>query len=136
MSIATRTEGRPVQVIWSREDDIRHDGGAMSRAFRATAEKGICLPPGPMSWPSRTVTCAACTPHSRAAASTKLARAVAAASRTGCQPSATLLLAPVMMRPISRALLAMIQCSARAQLLSASSGCSGSELSPIVTTLP
>ncbi|CAG2137490.1 Isoquinoline 1-oxidoreductase subunit beta [Cupriavidus yeoncheonensis] len=25
VSIATRTEGRPVQVIWSREDDIRHD---------------------------------------------------------------------------------------------------------------
>ncbi|MCY0853170.1 xanthine dehydrogenase family protein molybdopterin-binding subunit [Cupriavidus sp. D39] len=25
VSIATKTEGRPVQVIWAREDDIRHD---------------------------------------------------------------------------------------------------------------
>ncbi|KAB0633291.1 xanthine dehydrogenase family protein molybdopterin-binding subunit [Burkholderia latens] len=25
VTIATRTEGRPVQVIWSREDDIKHD---------------------------------------------------------------------------------------------------------------
>ncbi|CAJ0678971.1 xanthine dehydrogenase family protein molybdopterin-binding subunit [Ralstonia mannitolilytica] len=25
VTIATRTEGRPVQVIWSREEDIRHD---------------------------------------------------------------------------------------------------------------
>ena len=65
-----------------------------------------------------------------------VARAVAAASRTGCQPSAVLLLPPVMMRPISRALFAMIQCSARAHVLSALSGCSGSELSPMATTLP
>lgn len=111
-------------------------GGAMSRACAATSPKPACRPPGPISRPSCTLTCAACTFHARAAASTSVARAVAAASRTGCQASATLLLPPVMTSPISRALLAMIQCSARAQALPASSGCSGSALSTTLTTLP
>ncbi|WP_252719778.1 hypothetical protein, partial [Acinetobacter baumannii] len=25
VTIATKTEGKPVQVIWSREEDVRHD---------------------------------------------------------------------------------------------------------------
>ncbi len=108
----------------------------MSRARCATVPKSARWPPGPINRPSRTLTCAADTFHARAAASTSVARAVAAASRTGCQASATLLLPPVMTSPISRALLAMIQRSARAQALSASSGCSGSELSATAMMLP
>lgn len=42
VTIATKTEGKPVQVIWSREDDVRHDfyrPHAIAR-FKARVENG------------------------------------------------------------------------------------------------
>jgi hypothetical protein len=133
---STRSTGRP-----STRQALRGLGSTsltgVSAARAASSSKRARGPEGWLTTPSRQRSSATGSRHSSDAAPSSLARAVAAAARSGCQRSATLVEPPVAFRPSSRASLRTTHSPTRAVAVcwpgSRSRGCSGRPPTNIAT---